>query len=64
MGGKETIKILITIDHEVKAIVSSGYSNDFIMEDFRKHGFSGVMAKPFKIEELSQIVHKLINGAV
>lgn len=62
IGGKETMKKLITIDHEVKAIVSSGYSNDFIMEDFRKHGFSAMMAKPFKVEELSQVVYKLING--
>ncbi|MFH1562387.1 MAG: CBS domain-containing protein [Nitrospirota bacterium] len=61
MGGKETIKKLIIIDHEVKAIVSSGYSNDFIMEDFRKHGFVAVMAKPFKVEELSQLVYNLIN---
>ncbi len=64
MGGKEAIKKLITIDHEIKAIVSSGYSNDFIMEDFRKHGFSGVMAKPFKVEELSQLIYKLINETV
>lgn len=54
MGGKEAIKKLIEIDPEVRAIVSSGYSNDPIMADFREYGFSSVVSKPYKIEELSQ----------
>jgi len=59
MGGKEAIKKLLEIDSEVKAIVSSGYSNDPIMADFKKHGFSGVVAKPYTIEELSKILHRV-----
>jgi PAS domain S-box-containing protein len=61
MGGKESIQELIQIDPEVKAIVSSGYSNDPVMANFRKHGFSGVVAKPFKIEELSKVLHQAIT---
>ncbi|HEY7545498.1 MAG TPA: response regulator, partial [Blastocatellia bacterium] len=41
MGGKEAIKKLLEIDPDVKAIVSSGYSNDPIMTRFREYGFSG-----------------------
>ena len=43
MGGKEAIERLLSIDPGVKAIVSSGYSNDPIMADYRKYGFSGIV---------------------
>lgn len=61
MGGKETIKRLINIDPEVKAIISSGYSNDPIMSEYKEYGFRGVLFKPYTIEELSEIVHKVID---
>ncbi|MEW6686897.1 MAG: PAS domain S-box protein [Candidatus Edwardsbacteria bacterium] len=60
MGGKEAIEKLIEIDPEVKAIVSSGYSDDEIMVEFRKYGFSDAIAKPYKIQEMSAILHKVI----
>jgi len=63
MGGKEAIKRLLEIDPEVKAIVSSGYSNDPIMADFKKYGFCGVVAKPYSLEELSQVMHSLMKGS-
>jgi len=62
MGGKEAIKKVIKVDSDVKAIVSSGYSNNPIMADYRKFGFSGVITKPYKIEELSKVLHKVIKG--
>ncbi|MCK5511890.1 MAG: PAS domain S-box protein, partial [Thermodesulfovibrionia bacterium] len=37
MGGKETIKKMLEINPKVKAIVSSGYSNDPIMADFKQY---------------------------
>jgi len=60
-GGKEAIKKLIEIDPEVKAIVSSGYSTDPVMADFTTYGFSGVIAKPYDIKELSETLHKVIK---
>lgn len=62
MGGKDTIKKLLEVDPAVKAIVSSGYSSDPIMSDFTKYGFSAVIAKPYKVAELSMIVHKVVTG--
>ena len=60
MGGKETIKELLRIDPHVKAIVSSGYSSDPIMSDYRQYGFKDVMAKPYKLEELGEVVRRVI----
>ncbi len=54
MGGKETIKRLLEIDPEVKAIVSSGYSNDPIMSNPKKYGFVSVIIKPYRIDDLSK----------
>lgn len=61
MGGKETIQKLIDLDPRVKGIVSSGYSNDPVMAEFRKYGFSGIITKPFKIEELSEVLRTIIS---
>lgn len=62
MGGKETISRIQEIDPDVKAIVSSGYSNDPIMAEYQKYGFKGVIAKPYKINELSEVLQKVIAG--
>ena len=61
LGGKETISELLAIDPEVKAIVSSGYANDPIMANYREYGFAGVVPKPYKIEQLSNVLKKLVN---
>lgn len=63
-GGKETIQRLLTFDPQVKAIVSSGFSNDPIMSTFKKHGFSGVVTKPYKMEELADVLQTLLKQPV
>ena len=60
MGGKETIKELLEIDPDVKAIVASGYSNDPLMTNFSEYGFKGVVEKPFEIYELEEVLQKVI----
>ncbi|MEK7396703.1 MAG: PAS domain S-box protein, partial [Candidatus Poribacteria bacterium] len=61
LGGAETVKEILKLDPNVKAIVSSGYSDDPVMSDFRNYGFKDVIAKPYRISELSKVVHKVIN---
>jgi len=60
-GGKETIQDLLKIDAQAKAIVSSGYSNDIIMSNFREFGFAAVIAKPFQIEDLRKVLDTLFK---
>jgi PAS domain S-box-containing protein len=56
MGGKDAIAGLLAYDSTVKAIVSSGYSNDPVMADHSKYGFVGVLPKPYKLEELAMSI--------
>jgi len=61
MGGRETIEKLRGIDPSVKAIVSSGYTNDPCVMDFASYGFSGKLAKPYKINDMKTILEQLIG---
>jgi len=61
MGGKETLQELLTIDPEVKAIVSSGYSNDPVMAHYKEYGFIDVMTKPYKSTEIGMKLHIILK---
>jgi CheY-like chemotaxis protein len=61
MGGKETIIELKKIDPNVKAIISSGYSSDPVILEYKKYGFSGAINKPYRIEELAQIIKQVLD---
>ena len=59
MGGKEAIQELKKLDPNVKALVSSGYSNDPIMSNFRDYGFQGVVKKPYRIQDMSDALRSI-----
>ncbi|MEJ2641318.1 MAG: ATP-binding protein [Desulfosarcinaceae bacterium] len=52
MGGRETLEALKRFDPGVRAFVSSGYSGDPVLTDFRDYGFCGVIPKPYTLEEV------------
>src|SRR5690606_1332924 len=56
MGGREALQRILEIDPDVRAIVSSGYSTDPVMAEYRAHGFRGVIAKPYDLAELRRVV--------
>ncbi|HPE45797.1 MAG TPA: response regulator, partial [Deltaproteobacteria bacterium] len=60
-GGKEVIRDLMALDPQVRAIVSSGYSNDPIMSNCTEYGFKGVVRKPFKMEDLRDVLQEVLK---
>jgi CheY-like chemotaxis protein len=63
MGGLEVMRRLRKIDPEVRAIVSSGYSNDPVMADYEQHGFRGHIAKPYRVDNFLHGVRQALEGA-
>jgi len=62
VGGRETMARLLEIDPGVKAIVSSGYSTDPVMANYREHGFSGVAVKPYRLADLAKTLKIAIKA--
>lgn len=60
MGGLEASRRILALDAAACLIVSSGYSQDPVMADHRAHGFSGVLAKPYAIAELGQVLQTVL----
>ncbi len=60
MGGKDAVKKLLAVDPDVKVIVSSGYSNDPIMADYKKFGFKGVIIKPYNIDSFGKMLREVL----
>jgi len=63
MGGVEAVRELLRIDPEAKALVSSGYSNDPVMANYKAYGFAGVVPKPYRIGELNRALASILTGA-
>ena len=59
VGGQETIRKLRALDPEVKALLSSGYSNDEVVTDFAKYGFRGVLPKPYRLVDLRKAIERV-----
>jgi hypothetical protein len=60
-GGKRVIGELLAFDPRVKAIVSSGYSTDPILANFREYGFKAILAKPYRLVDLSFILSAVLG---
>jgi signal transduction histidine kinase/ActR/RegA family two-component response regulator len=60
LGGKEAAARILEIDPGAVLIVSSGYSNDPVVANFRAYGFSGMVPKPFDAEGLARELKRLV----
>ncbi|MBM9536316.1 PAS domain-containing hybrid sensor histidine kinase/response regulator [Desulfobulbus alkaliphilus] len=62
MGGKEATQKILDLDPDAKVIVSSGYCHDPIRTDHKSYGFSAVITKPYRIEELLRQLQGLLHA--
>ncbi|MFZ2197901.1 MAG: response regulator, partial [Thermodesulfovibrionales bacterium] len=61
MGGGKAIKELLAIDPDIKAIVSSGYSDDVAMSEYITYGFKARLSKPYRLEDLRDALSSLMG---
>jgi CheY-like chemotaxis protein len=61
IGVRETMKRLREVDPDVRAVVSSGFSNDPIMVNCEAYGFRGALAKPYRQEELGKVLNRVVK---
>lgn len=61
MGGLQAVQKMRELDPQVRAIVSSGYSSDPVMANFRAHGFRGMVAKPYRITDLAAALRAVLT---
>lgn len=62
MGGKQCLQELKAMNPRIKCIVSSGYSDDESMTEYKKCGFDSVLPKPYRYEDLRNIISQVVNG--
>jgi CheY-like chemotaxis protein len=60
MGGEEAVTAILAVDAAAKVFVSSGYSTDPAMVNYKDFGFTGVIVKPFDLAAIQKILDKLV----
>ncbi|MHA1720201.1 MAG: response regulator [Promethearchaeota archaeon] len=64
LGGSEGygLKLWKDVDPDINMIISSGYADDPIFENYEKFGVKAALKKPYDIAQLSKILHDVINS--
>lgn len=60
MGGRDAMEALRQMDPGVKAVVSSGYSSDPVLANYREHGFRGRVVKPYRAADLAKVLREVM----
>lgn len=61
MGGKDAGRELRRLDPAARIVVSSGYSEETVMADYKDYGFDAVLPKPYKFEDLAETLSRLLK---
>jgi CheY-like chemotaxis protein len=56
LTGTEVIRRLVERKTGAKIIVMSGYSTDLVMANYREHGLSARLQKPFTVTDIEEIL--------
>ena len=52
LGGAATVKRLLDLDPDMRAIAASGYTDDPVLAEHRAFGFRAALRKPFRADDL------------
>jgi CheY-like chemotaxis protein len=63
LGGKDSARELLRLDPSARVIVSSGYSIDAVLADYRAHGFCAALGKPYRLQELADVMQEVLGDA-
>lgn len=61
IGGLQTLQGLQKLNPGVKAIITSGYTNDPVLQNYEDYGFSEVIYKPFGLYDLDRTLNKVLG---
>ena len=61
LGGVQALKELRALDPSIKAVVSSGYSDDAAMANYTEFGFQAAVAKPWTVREFRSVVAHILE---
>ena len=62
MGGKDAVARLRRDFPSIRVILMTGYVDDALLENHEEHGFSGVITKPFQIDQLVATLNQFANA--
>ncbi|MBN2625158.1 MAG: response regulator, partial [Spirochaetales bacterium] len=63
MDGKELIHRIRQINNNCPIILSSGFTQQEDIVTLKKQGLSGFLQKPFRQEEMSQAIHRILSSS-
>jgi len=62
MGGAEAVKKILALNPQARVIVSSGYSHDPILNNYKAFGFCNIISKPYQLLDLSRVLSETLSG--
>ncbi|MEE4241585.1 MAG: ATP-binding protein [Desulfopila sp.] len=62
MGGAVAVRKILEINPSAKVLVSSGYSDDPAVQNYREAGFCNIITKPYQLADISRILAETIKG--
>jgi len=63
MGGEEAIRKIRETDADIKAVVSTGYSDNPVVSNYRSYGFNAYLNKPYNFAALRDSLAALLAGS-
>jgi PAS domain S-box-containing protein len=62
MGAVETLKKMLEVDPDVKAVIVSGHVQDPVVTSYRQNGFVGRIRKPYSLKDVLRVVQRVLGN--